>query len=349
MDFTRLARPGLTLTMWASLIAATCLVPGAASDAARGLGPAVTAPSTWSTPTSLPAPRVRPAAATGKDGNIYVFGGSADNIDYDTTFIYNPRTGSWTEGANMPTAREGAQAVTLPDGRIIVLGGGTGCHGTQHCAVYGVAELYTPRTNTWRAAAFLQTPRYRFAAALGKDGRVYAIGGWDGNHALYSVEAYSPRTNTWAYAPSLPLAERAPAAAVDRRGRIIVVGGDNAADTGTAYYNSTFIYSNGGWSNGTPMPTAREDLGAARGADGQIYAVGGYNSGGYLATTEAYNPDTNTWSIVGSLPLKICCAGVVAVATGQIYAIGGEGDSSTQVAMLDVSSILRLQQHGDRK
>jgi N-acetylneuraminic acid mutarotase len=287
----------------------------------------------WSITTSLPAPRTRPAVAATPDGTIYVFGGTDNSVDYDTTFVYHPRTNMWTQGANVPFAREGAQAVTLPDGRILVVGGGTGCHGTQHCAVYGTAALYTPRTNRWAQAAGLQTPRYRFAAALGHDGRVYALGGWDGSRALYGVEVYTPRTNTWSTAPSLPLALEAPAVATDAHGRIVVLGGYDGNDPAT-YYSNVFILSGSGWASGAPLPTAREDFGAARGPDGRIYAAGGYNSNGFLSTVEVYTPSTNSWSSAAPLPAKICCLAVVAPPGGRLYVVGG----GAPVYMLDLAT-----------
>jgi hypothetical protein len=46
------------------------------------------------------------------------------------------------------------------------------------------------------------------------------------------------------------------------------------------------------------MPTGRNDLAAATGSDGRIYAIGGGKNGETggitLATVEAYTPRTNT-------------------------------------------------------
>jgi hypothetical protein len=54
--------------------------------------------------------------------------------------------------------------------------------------------VYTPSTNSWATVASLTTARYGLAAAMGGDGRIYAIGG-DGTHAgsrTATVEAYTP-------------------------------------------------------------------------------------------------------------------------------------------------------------
>jgi N-acetylneuraminic acid mutarotase len=284
---------------------------------------------TWRQVAVMPEPVARPAAATGRDGNIYVFGGIGASAVSNGTFIYHPRTNTWTEGANMPTAREGAQAITLPDGRIVVIGGearGTtgGCSSDlcQDGTVFAAVEEYAPATNTWRTLAPLMTQRYRFAAVFYR-GHIYALGGVDGREVLSRVETYDPRTNTWSYAPPLPQPERAPAAAVVPGGHLIVMGGDNG-NSQTGLYSNTFIFDGTSWISGASMPQASEDMPATVGADGLIYVVGGYDAG-YLSTVQAYNTHTNTWALAAPLPNGTATMGLATAANGQIYAFGGSG------------------------
>jgi N-acetylneuraminic acid mutarotase len=276
-DMTR-SRRAFASAAWSAalvcaiVVASAALFPGGSRQHDIALASTAGAP-TWTLPTSLPAARDRPAAVTGSDGNIYVFGGTNNSIEYNTTFIYHPGANTWTQGANMPTAREGAQAVLLDSNHIAVLGGSTGgCQSNPTCTVYNRVEIYTPSTNTWSTAAPMLSPRYRFAAA-GGNGHIYAIGGWGGTQALYTSEVYSEATNSWSYFTSLPQAEEAPAAAV-AHGTLVVMGGYDGQANST-YYNNVWFYTASGWSSGAPMPTAREDLGAATGPDGRIYAIGG--------------------------------------------------------------------------
>jgi hypothetical protein len=72
------------------------------------------------------------------------------------------------------------------------------------------------------------------------------------------------------------------------------------------------------------MPTKRWRLGAARGPDGRIYAVGGANaSRTELRTVEAYAVATNTWSPAPFLAVPRSALGVTAGSDGAVYAIGG--------------------------
>jgi len=283
----------------------------------------------WRQVAAMPEPLARPATATGRDGNIYLFGGVGATAVSNATFIYHPRTNTWTEGANMPTAREGAQAIALPNGRIVVIGGESrgmsgGCTADlcQDGTVYSTVEEYAPASNTWRMLAPLMTPRYRFAAAFYR-GRIYVLGGVDGREVLSRVETYDPRTNAWGYAAPLPQPERAPAAAVAPGGRLIVMGGDNG-NSQTGLYNNTFTFDGTNWISGAPMPQASEDMPATVGADGLIYVVGGYDAG-YLSTVQAYNPRTNTWTMAAPLPAGTSTMGLATAANGQMYAFGGSG------------------------
>lgn len=77
----------------------------------------------------------------------------------------------------------------------------------------------------------------------------------------------------------------------------------------------------GSWSTTTPM-TPRLFPGAGV-VNGIVYAVGGTPAGGgWVATVEAYDPRTATWSSRASMP-RARGVFVVAVVNGILYAIGG--------------------------
>ena len=56
------------------------------------------------------------------------------------------------------------------------------------------------------------------------------------------------------------------------------------------------------WKSLAPMPTARILLAAVTGPDAHIYAIGGENANGRLHTVEVYDPSTNKWTTVASMP-----------------------------------------------
>jgi N-acetylneuraminic acid mutarotase len=78
------------------------------------------------------------------------------------------------------------------------------------------------------------------------------------------------------------------------------------------------------WATVADMPTGRDTLGAAVGADGPIYAIGGQDATGPVDTVEAYTPGTpGSWATMASMPTPRYGLAVIAGADGRIYAIGG--------------------------
>ena len=69
----------------------------------------------------------------------------------------------------------------------------------------------------------MSTARYASAAAV-VDGKLYVMGGHDGQHPLSSVERYDPAKNAWEAAAPMSMARCAPAAAVSD-GKLYVMGG----------------------------------------------------------------------------------------------------------------------------
>ena len=75
------------------------------------------------------------------------------------------------------------------------------------------------------------------------------------------------------------------------------------------------------WTTKTAMPTARDGLGVAV-VNVKIYAIGGLNDDGYLATCEEYDPVANLWIAKKSMPTPRSNF-AVAVVENKIYVIGG--------------------------
>src|SRR5438445_10866903 len=131
----------------------------------------------------------------------------------------------------------------------------------------------------WTILAGMPTPRSELAAAVGADGRLYAIGGADtGGGPLATVEAYTPATNTWVTVASLSTARSGFAAVEATDGRIYVIGG--MASSGLTNVVGAYTPSTNVWTQVAALPTPRSGLAAAVGADGHIYAIGGANASG---------------------------------------------------------------------
>ncbi len=78
------------------------------------------------------------------------------------------------------------------------------------------------------------------------------------------------------------------------------------------------------WATKAPMPAARYSLGVVTGANGNIYAIGGWLNNAQ-STVYEYNPTSNTWASKASMSTPRASAGVAAGSDGIIYVIGGGG------------------------
>jgi N-acetylneuraminic acid mutarotase len=173
----------------------------------------------WNALAPMPTARTRLAAATGRDGRIYAFGGFDGSTALKTTEVYDIKTDTWKSVASMNIARDGVAGATGPDGRIYAIGGFDNVH------YLSSVEAYDPTTDRWTAAAPMANPRMSLGAATAADKRIYAIGGEFSFHAVNIVEAYDPATNTWVAVTPMTTPRRALAAAVGHDGRIYAIGG----------------------------------------------------------------------------------------------------------------------------
>jgi N-acetylneuraminic acid mutarotase len=127
---------------------------------------------------------------------------------------------------------------------------------------FSTVEVYSPATNTWTTAVPMPTARTELGVTTGKDGRIYAIGGWsdiENGHILATVEAYSPPTNSWTTAAPMPTTRADMGVATGADGLIYVVGGTQDY---MFSYRSTMAYSptTNNWATLDYMPSSRTHL-----------------------------------------------------------------------------------------
>lgn len=175
----------------------------------------------------------------------------------------------------------------------------------------------------WTSMAPMPTARGGFGVAE-VNGKIYAIGGLDGNAPLNVVEEYNPTTNSWSTKTPMPTARSGFAIAVYKN-KIYVIGGT----VGLGYIGNNEVYdpATNTWQPKTSMPTPRADLDASV-VDNKIYLIGGkiYSSvSPYFCETDinqVYDPATDSWST--GTPINTGVQGYAsAVLNDKIYVIGG--------------------------
>jgi hypothetical protein len=259
----------------------------------------------------------KPPGAAGRDGRIYWFGEAGP-------VFFDPARGVWDQ-AFVPVSDNAARrwlppvprmirmsgvTAAAPDGRIYLVGGNGHPLNFQDretgpgkmWQLLATMEIFDPAEGDWQERRPMPRPRQEFAGAFGADGKLYVFGGFDRRLAVHSRDFATDEEFEAAGRVVLEAAKK-PLRAVDVY--------DPATDT---------------WSERSPMPEGRHAMGAALGADGKIYVVGGAVSYGEPVGRRevfVYDPIADRWSEGPPLRRGRFHHGVAVDPAGSIYAVGG--------------------------
>ncbi|NXU78896.1 KLHL1 protein, partial [Oreotrochilus melanogaster] len=129
------------------------------------------------------------------NGKLYSVGGRDGSSCLSSMEYYDPHTNKWNMCAPM-CKRRGGVGVATCDGFLYAVGGHD-APASNHCSrLLDYVERYDPKTDTWTMVAPLSMPRDAVGVCLLGD-KLYAVGGYDGQTYLNTMEAYDPQTNEW--------------------------------------------------------------------------------------------------------------------------------------------------------
>lgn len=188
-------------------------------------------------------------------------------------------------------------------------------------------EVYDPHTKRWRIAESMTMLRSRVGVAV-LDGKLYAIGGYNGKERLNTLEVYDSRMKRWTKVTSMCY-RRSAVGATSLNGYLYVCGGYD----GISSLNVMERYSatNDRWDQKALMNYQRSAAGVVA-FDGYIYAFGGHDGLMIFNSVERYDPQTDQWEIVEPMLTRRCRLGV-ATFGGKIYVCGGyDGQTFLQSA-----------------
>uniref|UniRef100_A0A7S4PHI3 Calponin-homology (CH) domain-containing protein n=1 Tax=Guillardia theta TaxID=55529 RepID=A0A7S4PHI3_GUITH len=145
---------------------------------------------------------------------------------------------------------------------------------------------------------------------------VCAIGGWDGNQNLRTIELISPGDTDWRMCTEMSSSRRG-AAAVSVEGDIWILGGWD----GQNYLRSCHVFqlATGRWKQVADMHEAR-CYASATVMDGKIYVAGGYHGQVNLDSAEVWS--AGEWHKISSMSTPRRGLGLAAL-DGHLYAVGG--------------------------
>jgi N-acetylneuraminic acid mutarotase len=181
----------------------------------------------------------------------------------------------------------------------------------------------------WTPAANLTTGRFLPTSVGLADGRALIIGGWNGAY-IGSAELYNPVSQTWSSAGSLITPRRFASATLLSDGRVLVIGGNGTSGD----LSSTELYdpTTNTWTAGPSMSTPRTAFTATRLKDGRVLVTGGTAGSGSstvpLASTELYDPVSNTWSAGPDMTTTRYAHTATLLQNGKVLIAGGLTDGS---------------------
>jgi N-acetylneuraminic acid mutarotase len=292
------------------------------------------------------------------NGKLYVIGGWGEGKARGANYEYDPATDRWTKKKSMPRPAHHA-ALAAANGRIYVIGGFVAPEKTQ-IPVGGAWEPiddvweYDPAADSWKSLAAMPLKRGA-AVAVEVGGKIYVIGGvgavegakdpfftfFGPARDLTANDVYDPATNKWESRRPMAVARNhAFAGAVN--GKIYVIGGRTGHGFILSATNTDVVeeYSpvSDMWSVPKErMPTPRS--GGASGTDGRrIYLAGGEVTTkelvGAFRAIEAYEPATNSWIALPSMPMpRHGLAG--AVIGNRFHLVSGMMQSAGALSFLD--------------
>lgn len=267
------------------------------------------------------------------------------------SFTVNVLAGLFSAAAAPGADRFGGVTVLLPDGTVLIAGGRTAPTNASTALdsfqIYdpGSNSFTTPTLNATNAQATMHSKRYRPAAVLLPDGRVYITGGIDETNAVVkTADIYDPANggflkNSGAGQPAdLGSARWGHTATVLPSGKVLLAGGfsDNAGATPIAtlelFNPATPATTPPPVGGGTPVTLtyARGNHTATAGVDGRVLILGGVAVSDTTAHQTAAEVVTETAATHLDSLMKVARVNHTATLLddGRILVVGGTTDAT---------------------
>ena len=253
------------------------------------------------------------------NGRIYVMGGyPASRVTSRTVQVYDIASDRWQLGPELPQPNNHGMAAAV-NGKVYLIGGQVTDDQQGATAVNTVYEL-DPAVGTWVARAPMPTARSGGVAVV-HQGRIYVAGGRLPRGNDFAV--YDPAANQWEVLPDLP-SQRNHMTGAALNGRIHIVGGrlGNGLSPLKSDANEVFDPQTRTWTTAAPMLSGRSGMNGVV-AQGCFHVWGGEAPTGMTPQHEYYDPRSDRWSSLASMPIPI--HGVVgsAFVDGLIWVTGG--------------------------
>jgi N-acetylneuraminic acid mutarotase len=282
----------------------------------------VNAQEAWTARSTFPGLARWGVACFDINGIGYMVGGrTANDVDLNELWAYDPTTDSWQQKAPIPGTLRVPCAFTL-GGKGYVTCGATGS-GTHLDATWE----YNPATDTWTAKATFPGAGRFGATSFILNGQGYVCcGGTGGAAGPYESDLwrYDPVQNLWSARAALPDQGRVGAAGFSADGKGYVMAGLQADQSFT---NELWAYDPGtnSWAIRASLPGEGMSYAEAYSVGNIGVVVGGHGMNSDPFNCWYYTPGTNSWTSLPNYVGSATWTGASMVIGDRIFAGLGQG------------------------
>ena len=222
--------------------------------------------------------------------------------------VFDAEAVEWTHLSDIPSNRMFVDIFTLNDGGIVVVGGldlSAMSSSVTTIEPEDLVEYYNTDTGEWHILEPMNVAAMEHSLVALNDGRIMAVGGFNDSGSMHGAdraEIFDPETTEWTLTGSTHVSRMFPVAIALSDGRILVTGSaiSHSPVADDSPTSEVFNPETGEWTVTGAMAVRRYGHTLTLLPDGRVLAAGGEDPMGddYLlyATTEVFDPDTNTWS-----------------------------------------------------
>ncbi|XP_022244381.1 kelch-like protein 18 isoform X2 [Limulus polyphemus] len=260
--------------------------------------------------------RMIPRRSQGVVDMVVLSGGEDDKVMLKTVECFDPGLVVWHSLQCLPFAVSKHGMVVTGSNTLYVAGG--------ECpdgALSDTVWRYDPVCNQWVEVEPMNQHRSELGLAV-LDGHMYAVGGWEWETRLSSVERYDFIQDKWRFVSPMAVALTSPAV-IALKGLLYVAGGSSQQNEDGASLVQAYNPTKDSWSLVAPLLAPRFGAGICV-LNGLIYVIGGCQpSVGYTNSVESFDSEKNQWKICPPMKQKRYRPGVTTL-HGKIYVCGGE-------------------------
>lgn len=248
---------------------------------------------------------------------------------------YNVATRTWENiiGDNNTLGKVALGSAVLYDGKILLHGGYDGS--INHKTTWEL-DTTTGQMSVFSTNGPLTINSH---SAVMLNGLMYVFGGVYGSSLSGRLDAFNPTTRTWQNKLNTNAPRRRHASVMVNNG-IFIFGGGNSLATGALPVNGC-IQLSPTLATYRNMPS-RLEYAVACSMDGRVYIYGGFDGTNWKTTLYEFNPATNSWRTIATLPPEYVYINSSAAFDGDnLYLCGSVGTEYTnKMATINVREIV---------